>query len=163
MWFATMDGLNRFDGYTFKVYRNNPRNINSLSNNFVTCLELDAYGNLWIGTQNGLTCFNQKNNTFTRYFHQQKNNSISNNYIKSLLADKNGFLWIETRGSACDKLDIRKNKFYHIPHKNGEFEGDYYYHQIFKDSKNNIWIGGRCFPPFKIVRGKTDEVIGRVS
>lgn len=163
MWFATMDGLNRFDGYTFKVYRNNPRNINSLSNNFVTCLELDTYGNLWIGTQNGLTCFNQKTNTFTRYFHQQKNNSISNNYIKSLLADKNGFLWIETRGSACDKLDIRKNKFYHIPHKNGEFEGDYYYHQIFKDSKNNIWIGGRCFPPFKIVRGKTDEVIDRIG
>lgn len=162
MWFATMDGLNRFDGYNFKVYKNEPQNPNSLSDNFITCLEIDKYGNLWIGTQNGLNCFDCKKSTFIRYFHQDKVASISGNFIKSLFADENGYLWIETRSAACDRLNILKQQFVHIAHKPGEFEGDYYYHQIFEDSRKNIWIGGRCFMPFKIEKGNPDRVVGEI-
>ncbi|VBB45174.1 conserved exported hypothetical protein [uncultured Paludibacter sp.] len=162
MWFATMDGLNRFDGYNFTVYKHESNNPQSLSNSFITCVELDKYGNLWVGTQNGLNRYDRKTNSFIRYFHSEKNQSITNDYIKALLADNDGFLWIETHGAACDRFDIQENKFTHLSHKIGEFEGDYYYHQILKDTKNNVWIGGRCFMPFKIVNGNLNQVINDI-
>lgn len=162
MWFATMDGLSRFDGYNFIVYKHETNNPTSLSDNFVTCLELDKYGNLWVGTRNGLNRFDRESNSFVRYFQDEKKPSISHNYIKALLADKGGFLWIETRGSAMDRLDIRKNEYVHITHKNNEFEGDYYYHQIFKDTKNNVWIGGRCFLPFIVKNSNPQQIIENI-
>ncbi|HHT21960.1 MAG TPA: hypothetical protein GXZ87_01440 [Bacteroidales bacterium] len=162
MWFATMNGLNRFDGYNFTVYKHQTDNPNSLSDNFVTCIELDKYGNLWIGTANGLNCYNRETNSFTRFFQSDKGQSISNNYIRALLADKDGYLWIETRAASCDRMDIQKKTFTRIPHKNGEFEGNYYYHQIFKDSKNNIWIGGRCFLPLMIKNSNPNKIVENI-
>jgi len=53
LWFATDDGLNRFDGYNFKVYRHNPEDESSISDNTVLSFSEDAKGNLWIGTKNG--------------------------------------------------------------------------------------------------------------
>jgi ligand-binding sensor domain-containing protein len=59
MWFATEDGLNRFDGYNFKIFRKDPENSNSLPDNFIRALAESSDGNIWIGTQNGyLTCYN---------------------------------------------------------------------------------------------------------
>ena len=50
MWFGTYDGLNRFDGYNFKVFRHNPTDSNSLSNNSVWALLEDRKGNIWFGS-----------------------------------------------------------------------------------------------------------------
>ena len=50
---ATDDGLNRFDGYEFKIFRNDPENKNSLSDNSIWAIEEDHSGNIWIGTKNG--------------------------------------------------------------------------------------------------------------
>lgn len=54
MWFGTDDGLNKFDGYTFFVYRRDGNSKNSLGNNSITSLAEDFYSNIWVGTQNGL-------------------------------------------------------------------------------------------------------------
>ena len=53
MWFATQDGLNRYDGYTFYKYRHHADDPYSLSNNLILCLAEDQAGTLWIGTWNG--------------------------------------------------------------------------------------------------------------
>jgi ligand-binding sensor domain-containing protein len=53
MWFATDDGLNKFDGTDFTVYRSNPDNTNSLRTNEVLALHEDRADNLWIGTSGG--------------------------------------------------------------------------------------------------------------
>ena len=53
MWFGTRDGLNRYDGYGFKIFRHNDLNPNSISNNFITVISEDNKGTLWIGTENG--------------------------------------------------------------------------------------------------------------
>src|SRR5579864_6563916 len=53
MWFGTRDGLNRYDGYDFDVYRNIPQDSQSLSNNFVTSIIQDRNGDLWVGTWGG--------------------------------------------------------------------------------------------------------------
>jgi len=59
LWFGTYEGLNRYDGYTFKVYKNDPENPFSLSKNVVEVIIEDHLGTLWIGTESGLDCFDR--------------------------------------------------------------------------------------------------------
>ncbi len=68
LWFGTADGLNKYDGYSFTVYRNNPRKPHSLSDDWATAICEDQAGSLWIGTSKGvLNHFDRKNERFTRY------------------------------------------------------------------------------------------------
>jgi ligand-binding sensor domain-containing protein len=53
LWFATQDGLNRYDGYSFKVFRHNPDDRHSISDNSINTLTIDSAGVLWIGTLGG--------------------------------------------------------------------------------------------------------------
>ncbi len=60
LWFGTRDGLNRFDGYSFKVFRNNPNDSNSLPTNSIRSLYEDRNGQMWVGTEKGLRRYNEK-------------------------------------------------------------------------------------------------------
>ena len=78
MWFATRDGLNRYDGNTFVVYKNNPDDPNRLSANFVEDLIEDDHGYLWIATWGGVNKFDPTTERFTHYRYNPDNpNSIS--------------------------------------------------------------------------------------
>ena len=81
MWFATRDGLNRYDGNTFVVYKNNPNDPGSLSSNFIQDLMEDDHGYLWIATNTGVNKFDPQTERFTRYLHDPNNpNSIGGAY-----------------------------------------------------------------------------------
>src|SRR3990172_3384294 len=68
IWFGTEDGLNRYDGYNFLVYKHNPENRTSISNNFIWSLCEDSDGNIWIGTDGGGACkLNTKTEIFTHF------------------------------------------------------------------------------------------------
>ncbi|NIT61770.1 MAG: hypothetical protein GWN00_37895, partial [Aliifodinibius sp.] len=67
MWFATEDGLNRFDGYEFKVFKHDPLDSTTIAGNIILCLLEDAAGMVWIGTSKGLCQYNQQTETFMRY------------------------------------------------------------------------------------------------
>ena len=95
MWFAT-DGLVRYDGYNFKVFKHNPDDEKSLSYNSVLSIYEDRSGVLWIGTEDGgLNKYNRETDNFTRYMHDPNDSkSLSNNGVFSILQDRSGNLWI---------------------------------------------------------------------
>jgi signal transduction histidine kinase/ligand-binding sensor domain-containing protein len=115
LWIGTMDGLNRFDGQTFKVYRNNTNDKNSLgSSNVISMLE-DRDSILWIGTRGGGLCrFNRKNDNFITYRHNGDDpKSLSHNEVFVLFQDRDGKLWIGTDGGGLNLMDKKTGNFTH--------------------------------------------------
>ncbi|UCH96254.1 MAG: hypothetical protein JSV88_05195, partial [Candidatus Aminicenantes bacterium] len=113
MWFGTEDGLNKYDGYNFTVYRHNPDNSASLGNDYVTSIFEDSDGSLWIGTRGGgLNQLDRKKEIFTRFQNQADNpHSLSNNVVTWIFADSGGSLWIGTRGGGLNRFHRKKEKF----------------------------------------------------
>lgn len=70
IWFGTRNGLNRYDGYEFKIYRNEVNNPQSLSDNYITDITEDQHKNLWVGTSNGLNHINYQTGKVTRSYPQ---------------------------------------------------------------------------------------------
>lgn len=143
LWFATEDGLNRYDGYNFRVYRNDPSNELSLSNNRISTILEDKSGRLWIGTKGGgLSRFNKEKETFTNFINDSKDSkSLSDNFITTLFEDQSGVILVGTQ-SGLNILDPDKNTFTvysemqdHLSLRKAHITS------ILKDHKDFIWIG----------------------
>ena len=91
IWVATKNGLNRYDGYGFKVFTNDPYNSNSLSSNTVTALFEDSRGRVWAGTQNaGLNVYDKKSEQFYRLINSANDaGSLSGNRIRNSIVETN--------------------------------------------------------------------------
>lgn len=76
MWFATYDGLNKYDGYDFTVYQHDEQNPYSIGCDITRSCMVDSQGNLWIGTEEGLSLYDASQDKFYNY-HYQKNRPIS--------------------------------------------------------------------------------------
>ena len=115
MWFATRDGLNRYDGNAFVVYKHNPNDPWSLSANFVLDLMEDDRGYLWIATDNGgVNKFDPATERFVRYRHDPNNpNSLSGDSVESIARDRRGYLWFGTDDHGLDKFDPSTGTFTH--------------------------------------------------
>ena len=89
MWFGTEDGLNKYDGYRFTVYKNNHNDSNSLSNDAVNSIYEDRSGVLWVGTERGgLNKLDREKEKFTHYKNDPNNpNSLSDNAVNSIYED----------------------------------------------------------------------------
>jgi signal transduction histidine kinase/ligand-binding sensor domain-containing protein/CheY-like chemotaxis protein len=100
IWLGTRDGLNRFDGTNFKIFRNTHQDLGSLSNDYVTDLAEDRQGNIWVGTnEGGLNKFDRRKNRFYSYQHDKKNkNSIASPRINSIAIAADQTLWLGTSG-----------------------------------------------------------------
>ncbi|MFZ0390373.1 MAG: two-component regulator propeller domain-containing protein [Calditrichia bacterium] len=95
MWFATFEGLNRYNGYEFTVYKNDPADSNSLSYNWVNAILEDHSGQLWIATDGGLNRYNPLKDNFTR-FNIMGKDSVSLRQARTLYEDSEGNIWIGT-------------------------------------------------------------------
>ncbi len=144
MWFGTKDGLNKYDGYKFTVYKNKPGNKNSLSDNYILAITESKNDYFWIATGGGgLNKFDWKKNQFTSFRHDPKNsNSVSSDFINTVLEDSLGNLWIGTQDAGMDMFDPKKNVFTHYNYNKSNVNSlsDVFVKNIFKDSKGNLWI-----------------------
>lgn len=143
IWIATTDGLNRYDGYEFLVFKNIPTDSTSISSNLITSLTEDIYGNLWIGTSFGLNRYDRTKDVFVHYFSDAKNHDgLQDDHIRKLLADEKGILWIETVEGYLHKFSVRTGQMRHFKHRKIHQEY-YHYHTLFKENDSILWLGGR--------------------
>ena len=141
MWFATRDGLNRYDGSSIRVFRNDPKDTLSICNNDILSIEGDKTGNLWVGTYNGLNCYNPSTNIFKHYFHGNGKSTLSNNTIWDIKEIKNE-IWIATAGGISIFNKTTQN-FTTISHnsKNNSSLPNNFVLNIFQTKKGAIWVG----------------------
>ncbi|MFS0840063.1 two-component regulator propeller domain-containing protein [Paenibacillus sp. 1P03SA] len=113
LWFGTQDGLNRYDGYSFVIYKNDMNDPDSLSDNWVTDLFVDSKGNLWVGTYNGgVNRYDAASGKFNRYRSDSgQPNRLSSDSIKSIKEDARGRIWIVTKDGGLNLLDPESNEF----------------------------------------------------
>ena len=144
IWFGTVDGLYRFDGYNFKIFRHQKNNKNSLCNNTIRAVCLGQGGKLWIGTQGGgVDCFDILTEKFTNYSAKGKSdNEISGNVVRSIIEDNKGNIWMGITGKGVDMLNTKTLQFKHfniiIDEKTRSYETTI--RSLFQDNQGKIWI-----------------------
>lgn len=146
IWVGTENGLNRYDGYQFTVYKHNANNPNSLSSHYIWALQQDQAGILWVGTDKGLNRFDTVNLTVKRYLHDDNNpNSLSHNDVRTLYKDRQGILWIGTM-SGLNRFDPKTETFTRYLHReedstslsHNQIQGT---KAIYQDHHGHFWIG----------------------
>lgn len=144
IWIGTADGLNRFDGRSFKIFKHNPKDAHSISSSFVRTLFVDRSGTLWIAAYNaGLNKFDRVTEKFTRYVHNPHDpSSLSHNTCGWLAEDTNGILWIGT-DNGLDALDPKSGRFTHFRHNSSDRNS--LRHNVivflFRDKQGMLWVG----------------------
>ncbi len=145
MWFGTRDGLNKYDGYTFTVYKPEPNNPYSLSDNTITALLESRDGSIWIGTgSGGLNRYDRRLDRFIRYQYDPADpGSISSDHIQALFLDRAGQLWIGTSGGGLNRFDKENERF--IRYQNDPQEPQSLSNNnvvaIQEDRSGTLWIG----------------------
>ena len=142
IWVGTEDGLNKYDGYTFDIYKFDPTDSTTLSNNIVRCIFEDKQNELWIGTDNGLNKFNPSNGSFTRYQNITGNRStLSSNIITSITQDNKNEIWIGTN-NGLNKLDLGSeifSSFHSVDGNTNSLSSNFISAVYFFNNK--LWVG----------------------
>lgn len=112
IWIGTEDGLNRYDGFDFVVYRPVQNDPNSISNPRILSVSEDKFDNLWIGTNGGgLNKYDRQTNKFTNYLPgSEDSQSLSGKVIHCILATPDGELWIGTE-NGLSLMNLEKGAF----------------------------------------------------
>lgn len=139
MWFGTEDGLTRFDGENFLIYRHNPKNRFSLSNNYVNCIYEDPRnGNLWIGTAKGLNYLNRLDDKiYSASTHADT--TLKAVRIFSVLVDSKNNRWVGTASGLFVYRDKSKKPILALRNRDPSLTGNVTC--LFEDSKKNLWVG----------------------
>ena len=142
LWFGTYSGLDRFDGITFKSYKNIPGDTTSISNGYVQCLLEDQGGNLWIGTTNGLDKFDRSTETFIHYKITTDIHVNESNNILSIAVDHNGILWVGTAYGLI-RLNPVNGTFISFRHDTLDYASLSHerVNALYIDSNKDLWVG----------------------
>lgn len=138
VWLATEEGLDRYDGFSFKIYKHDPGDPASLPSSFVWDVEEDPSGDLWVATPRGLGRWQRATD---RVVLQKE---LADVPVRALrFAPKDKVLWIGTRDSGLLRLDAAKGaltRFAHDPSQAGSLADDRVY-VLYLDGKNRLWVG----------------------
>ncbi len=143
LWFATWDGINRFDGYNFKTYKARQGNYISLTNNRADRMYEDRYGFLWLLTyDNRVHRFDPKTETFEQVPAAGEEGSTYNIHAIQVLPD--GTVWLLTEHDGAIRVVTLPQKNYTTKSdiystKSGLFPADHFY-QVYQDKAGNHWL-----------------------
>ncbi len=143
LWVATVNGLNKFDGSSFNVYRHQPDNPHSLSYNEVLTLYEDRGGNLWIGTGGGGVClYDRKFDRFVHYIGDGSWPGIKTASVRAFTQDHLGRIWIATYDD-LRMLDPVSGRIKALPIKkfDKEYNSSLVVLSLFEDSRHRMWVG----------------------
>lgn len=107
LWFATYDGVNKYDGYNFTVYRHEYTNPNSIASDITRCIAIDDSDQIWVGTREGLSFYNRRKNSFSNYYYKKNGINVS---INSIAPIKENWLMLGTAEGIL-LFDIKKECF----------------------------------------------------
>jgi ligand-binding sensor domain-containing protein len=144
MWIATKGGLLKYDGYRFKIFTNDPSDLQSLVNNRLETVYVDRKGFIWIATYtDGLDRLDPITETFTHYRHDPGNpDSLSSDTLRSIIEDKNGVFWFgTTRG--LDRYDPKTGDFRNFSHnpKDSTSLSCNHVRKLYEDREGTLWVG----------------------
>ncbi|HPG82571.1 MAG TPA: two-component regulator propeller domain-containing protein [bacterium] len=167
IWCGTNEGLNRYDGYDFVVYQQDPANPGGLSANLIRCLAEDEQGYLWIGTEDGgLNRFDRDSGVFQRFGADSSAGLLlSGDNINAMLLDSSGCLWVGTE-NGLDRISRDRSKiasFFPYPGKAAAGANEIL--ALHLDRGGLLWVGtnsggllsfdlsGESFTPYRHLRG----------
>jgi len=142
IWFGTNNGLNRYDGYTFKNYFHEFENHRSLTNSNINCLLCDSKGRLWIGTDMGINLYDKnKDDFYVPNITGDSNKELGRRRIRSIFEDSRGYIWIGTQVGLI-RYDTNQQlvTFYSFPMFGTEAHRNII-RSIAEDKDHNIWLG----------------------
>ncbi len=143
-WLGTNDGLIRFDPKkkSFKYYKNDPKNLKSLSNNMIKSICIDPYeakNILWIGTAGGgINRFDVDNNLFSHFY---ESDGLPNNVVYGILPDGEGNLWLSTN-KGLSKFNPQQKTFRNYDVKDGLQSNEFNTGAYYRSKKGEMFFGG---------------------
>jgi signal transduction histidine kinase/ligand-binding sensor domain-containing protein len=150
LWIATFSGLNRYDGYNFKIYNSVVGDTTTLCTNGVHTLAEDSLGRIWAQCDFGLSVYDREKDQFVRILSDKNDQySLVDNNLTFILIDSKGTLWVGSqKGLSClpriNSIDFYKTKprFKRYIHNDKDPHSltNNYIRSIFEDKEKNIWI-----------------------
>ncbi len=139
MWFATSDGLNRFDGVNFKVFKFDSSNPYSLPSNFIDILYIDTQGDIWISSRRGVYRFDTNTDRYIK-FEPTGDKTGALNSVTSISGGGNGIIWFTCYANifSYNKSTHQLIRYYK---KNLPILSNKWINMVFQDSKGLLWIG----------------------
>lgn len=143
LWIGTQDGLNKYNGYEFEIFKNQPLDTTSISNNYIHSICEDEAGNLWVGTKYGLNKYVYEEGIFKQYLaNPLMPDALPENEIYHVYIDQQGHLWVKTLNFLCKYLP-EYDKFICYEHYNDifNFVSEITNFSLLEDSEEKLWVG----------------------
>lgn len=144
MWFGTWGGLVRFDGYAFKVYRQQTTEYSTISNNYIYSICEDFNGNIWVGTNNGINIYRYNKDIFQHFNDETAKFKALSEKITAIVPDNDSTLWIGTSSGLVhltidDRSSIQQLTSFSFGEGPQHIAGDVINHLLI-DRNSNLWI-----------------------
>lgn len=142
MWIGTADGLNRYNGNKFEVFRYSKDRPNSISGNYISAINEDKEGNIWVGTSRGLNKINVNTKEITTYLPGVNSCNLSNYNVTEILIDSKGDIYIATEDglNIYNREDDNFTRLYNSGDEGQSLSSQFVY-SIVEDNYGNYWIG----------------------